>query len=517
MKMELQTGEDTNAEARLDIWMVAARKKLTELGLVTVLIAPAQTKGKSARASGSGESKIQGSNTGSKVKEKLEILDDSLGALPQDLDVAAGTELFLATLGGKSRATARTYRTGCRRFWTFLYETGRGEPPATPVVKLPASILERYYEWLLAKYGANGNGSAGGNSSGANTIGIYMASARNLFEYLASRAITPGNVQYQQLIARLGKLQARSSGYRTPRALRTKGNLQNIEKLARLAIDAVTTPPFATSITETENTATPLPKTTGKQKQEVPEQEQVKLTYSARRQQKAQAELERQTLEEARNLAIVIALYTTGMRRHELTALNRADLEDLINIYRSQSQKAPVQSSGTIGISGSTPKIEVTNQATAGAGANEGEVALLVYELIIRGKGGKERLAYWDAASLEAIDSYLKLRAKDSYHPLFIQHHRGRDRVEPGDGGENYRVGVDMLGKIVANFAQAKLGIKLRPHDFRHNLATTLLNAGAKLEEVQDILGHSSPVTTKLIYAHYSQSHLRDVFARYRG
>ncbi len=42
-----------------------------------------------------------------------------------------------------------------------------------------------------------------------------------------------------------------------------------------------------------------------------------------------------------------------------------------------------------------------------------------------------------------------------------------------------------------------------------------LLNRGAQLAEVQDILGHASPETTKKIYAHYEVSHLRDVFDRY--
>jgi hypothetical protein len=69
-------------------------------------------------------------------------------------------------------------------------------------------------------------------------VGGYMAAARVLFEYLASRGITPGNVQYQQLVARLKKMQGRSAGYRTPRTLRTKGNLPRIEQLARLTIAA---------------------------------------------------------------------------------------------------------------------------------------------------------------------------------------------------------------------------------------------------------------------------------------
>jgi len=54
-----------------------------------------------------------------------------------------------------------------------------------------------------------------------------------------------------------------------------------------------------------------------------------------------------------------------------------------------------------------------------------------------------------------------------------------------------------------------------KTHDFRHAKATNMLNRGAKLEEVQDILGHASPVTTKQIYAHYTKSHLADVNTRY--
>ena len=42
-----------------------------------------------------------------------------------------------------------------------------------------------------------------------------------------------------------------------------------------------------------------------------------------------------------------------------------------------------------------------------------------------------------------------------------------------------------------------------------------MLNRGAKLSEVQDILGHASPETTKKIYAHYEVSHLRRAFDRY--
>lgn len=53
------------------------------------------------------------------------------------------------------------------------------------------------------------------------------------------------------------------------------------------------------------------------------------------------------------------------------------------------------------------------------------------------------------------------------------------------------------------------------PHAFRHLKASTLLDRGASLSEVQDILGHSSPETTKAIYAHYAPKFLRAAVEKY--
>jgi site-specific recombinase XerD len=633
-------GSSSSTVDLLEIWSNTAQEKLVALEVASLLLPPAPppvrptttaTVTAAAKGKGNGKNKGKGKQKDPEpnqpqpprqlltqkpkratrsvkpAKPKLEILDDSPGTLPRDLDVAAGTELFLATLAGKSKETARTYRTCCRRFWTFLYETGRGVPDRTPITALPPTILERYYEWLLGRYGNGGSaggGGGGGGGSQSGTVGGYMAAARVLFEYFASRGITPGNVQYQQLVARLKKMQGRSAGYRTPRTLRTKGNLPRIEQLARLTIAAQlplshhpqhdaqgdfvtpTTPTTnegqevtvaaATMEAAANNETTGLGSKSGnsgtgtgsttdakaKAKNDVtPDETKPGSPVKSRQRQRQprpiaagrrknhEAEEARQHLEEVRNRAIVLTLYTTGMRRHEVAALNRTDLEDILALYTQHHQHAPPKNQGNIaqgnittqgnieqrrdeaeighgnGQSYPNPDATVLTNTTPNPNSNKvtlpevtsQEAAAEIYELIIRGKGNKERIAYFDRVALAAIRSYLDLRGKDGYHPLFIQHHRGRDRVEPGEDGENYRVSVDMLGKAVTKFALEKLGVKIRPHDFRHNLATTLLNAGAKLEEVQDILGHSSPVTTKLIYAHYSKTHLRDVFARYRG
>ena len=67
---------------------------------------------------------------------------------------------------------------------------------------------------------------------------------------------------------------------------------------------------------------------------------------------------------------------------------------------------------------------------------------------------------------------------------------------------------------IVKRYARV-VGVPATTHHFRHSKASVLLNRGASLSEVQDILGHASPETTKRIYAHYQTQHLRDAFDRY--
>ena len=59
------------------------------------------------------------------------------------------------------------------------------------------------------------------------------------------------------------------------------------------------------------------------------------------------------------------------------------------------------------------------------------------------------------------------------------------------------------------------MGVKATPHHFRHLKASTLLNRGADLSQVQDVLGHADPSTTKQIYAHYTPKKLRAVVLEY--
>ncbi len=396
--------------------------------------------------------------------------------LPADLPLAAGVNLFLATLKGQSQETAKTYRVGCRRFMWFIYTTTGQMPDRLAVSALSPLVLEEFYLWLVAIYGRKAR----------STCNSYMAAARNLFDFLARRRITPGGCQYQEMVAGLSRLQGRAS-YKTPRV---KG--QQVAQVARLALRHLDSDLDAVAVAENNQPEAeitpPTPETQEASSGAVSEKAvQTRLPRS-------QAEKDRRGLEELRDRAIILTLYCTGMRRQELASLDRDELESLLGDYRQHQcskSKAAAQ------------EVKATPQESD------------VYELIITGKGQKERLIYFDRLALDAVEEYLTRRGKDGFRPLFLQHHRGRDSVKAAPGGMNYRVSLVTVWQVVARYA-ARLGLELKPHDFRHNLATTLLNAGAQLSEVQDILGHASPTTTKQIYAHYDKGHLREAFSKFR-
>jgi site-specific recombinase XerD len=169
-------------------------------------------------------------------------------------------------------------------------------------------------------------------------------------------------------------------------------------------------------------------------------------------------------LELLRDRAILRTLFCTGMRRAEVASLNRSDVAD---------------------------------------GRND--------HAIVTGKGDKERTVFFDQPTLAALRAYLSERA-DNYEPLFIRHDRARGT--PSHRGQNYRITTQTVFDTVKRYAR-QVGVDVSPHDFRHEKATVMLNNGASLSEIQDLLGHASPDTTKRIYAHYEVSRLRQAFDRY--
>jgi len=123
-------------------------------------------------------------------------------------------------------------------------------------------------------------------------------------------------------------------------------------------------------------------------------------------------------------------------------------------------------------------------------------------EAIIQGKGEKERFIFITPDARAALRTYLDAR-NDQYEPVFISHHK--------DYGA--RVNASVLRRIVYQAAEA-LGIDVSPHDFRHYRASQMLQQGAPLEAIQEILGHSDIGTTRRVYAHYSKPSIRSIFER---
>jgi len=169
-------------------------------------------------------------------------------------------------------------------------------------------------------------------------------------------------------------------------------------------------------------------------------------------------------LELLRDRALLHLLLSSGMRREEILTLNRADVED--------------------GWASSA---------------------------VIIGKGSKERTVFWDTETQHALKRYLNARI-DQCPAVFIR--LDNQRGAPGSDGERWRLSPQSAWLIVKRYSQAA-GIPATPHAFRHAMASAMLNNGAPLSLIQDLLGHANVSTTKTVYAAYEQRTLRKGFDQY--
>ena len=162
----------------------------------------------------------------------------------------------------------------------------------------------------------------------------------------------------------------------------------------------------------------------------------------------------------ARDRAILETLYSTGIRVSELVGINRGDVDE------------------------------------------PGEA------LIVQGKGKKERIVPLGSHALAAIRHYsqmldAELRAGGQPHdpnaPLFINKHGGRLSTR------------SVRRKVSKYLVQAQLDPDISPHTLRHSFATHLLDNGADLRSVQELLGHQSLSTTQ-VYTHLTAQRMREVY-----
>ncbi len=147
-------------------------------------------------------------------------------------------------------------------------------------------------------------------------------------------------------------------------------------------------------------------------------------------------------------------------------------------------------------------------------GLDIGDVDLLSKTIRVIGKGKKERIAFLTTSALRSLKQYLDVRDKlyenvknspkipEEENPLFLS--LKGTRLHPTSV---YTI-IKKYSKLITS------GKKVSPHTFRHSFATHIMNNGADIRLVQELLGHENISTTQ-IYTHVSKERLRDVYRQY--
>ncbi len=141
-------------------------------------------------------------------------------------------------------------------------------------------------------------------------------------------------------------------------------------------------------------------------------------------------------------------------------------------------------------------------------GLNVDSVNLQTRELRVRGKGSKERVALIGETARDALNAYMN-EARPSL--------ASTDSDGDADGAlfvNRYgkRLSQRSIQKAVRGYAaRGGLGTQVHTHTLRHSFATHLLEGGADLRVVQDLLGHASPAATQ-VYTHVTGSEARRAY-----
>jgi integrase/recombinase XerD len=188
----------------------------------------------------------------------------------------------------------------------------------------------------------------------------------------------------------------------------------------------------------------------------------------------------------------------TGMKLPEVLSVDEIDM--MVNAIdlstpEGHRNKAMIETMYSCGLRVS----ELVNMRLTDIHRNEGFV-------VVTGKGNKQRLVPVGSVALREIDNYLARRMTmpviTDQNILFLNR-RGK------------RLSRVMVFTMIKRLADAA-GIKktISPHTFRHSFATHLVEGGADLRAVQEMLGHES-ITTTEIYTHIDRSYLRDTLLMY--
>lgn len=127
--------------------------------------------------------------------------------------------------------------------------------------------------------------------------------------------------------------------------------------------------------------------------------------------------------------------------------------------------------------------------------------------IIAFGKGSKERIVPLGSVAAEFLQQYL-----EKVRPKLTHEDRNTNIVFLAFGG--HELTRQRFWQIIRTYGRkANINKALTPHILRHSFATHLLDNGADLRSVQELLGHSDISTTQ-IYTHLTNKHLRDIYAK---
>ncbi len=134
-------------------------------------------------------------------------------------------------------------------------------------------------------------------------------------------------------------------------------------------------------------------------------------------------------------------------------------------------------------------------------------------EFGITGKGGRARVVFLSSRACEYLKRYIAER-KDHFKPLFIRH---KGHVDPTMEDNKMRLTPRSVERLVKKYVRKiKLPVEITPHGIRHSFASDLLNAGADLRSIQEMLGHKNISTTQ-IYTHVTNKQLHDIHETFHG
>ena len=212
----------------------------------------------------------------------------------------------------------------------------------------------------------------------------------------------------------------------------------------------------------------------------------------------------------ARKVAAIKSLCRYGVKIGVLTvnpakALSAPKLDSPLPVFLTAAQAESLEGAAAE----DSPRNRAIVELFYGSGIRLSELHGLVFGSIDRrnmtvrvmGKGRKERIVPVTAQSVDALDGYLKSRPGTAgmQDPIFVN----------AKGG---RLSARQIERIVsAAVSQVSRQKKKSPHVLRHSYATHLLDAGADIRAVKELLGHSSLSTTQ-VYTHISREHLLKVY-----